>query len=217
MDNSDLDLAALLCTRVCHDLVGPVGAISNGLEVLEDEDDGEMQRQAYALLGMSAEQATAKLKFYRLAFGLTGQAGEMVTVAEARGLSSALLDGGRTELSWPEPAAAASLELGQATARLLLNMVLTGAEALPRGGTLHVAISGFEPEVTVSVEANGIGAGLSDAANHALSPTATAANVEPRAAAVYLTKRLAGSLGFDLDIARGDDRLSLQNTLSVAR
>jgi len=67
---SDLDLASLLCSRVCHDVISPVGAIANGLELMDDEDtDAEMKATALQMVKSSARTATAKLKFCRIAFG----------------------------------------------------------------------------------------------------------------------------------------------------
>ena len=86
-----LDLAALLCSRVCHDLISPVGAIVNGLEVLEEDKDEETKTFALDLIKKSAHQASAKLQFCRLAFGAAGSAGAQIDLGDAekaaRGLS----------------------------------------------------------------------------------------------------------------------------------
>ena len=76
-----MDLAALLCSRVCHDVISPVGAIVNGLEVLEDEDDPSMRDVALELIKKSARSASARLQFCRLAFGAAGWSGRRSTQA----------------------------------------------------------------------------------------------------------------------------------------
>ena len=78
-----LDLAALLCSRVCHDLISPVGAVVNGLEVLEDDNDEETKAFAMNLIKRSAQQASARLQFCRLAFGAAGSVGAMIDLGEA--------------------------------------------------------------------------------------------------------------------------------------
>src|SRR5262245_66554930 len=104
MSEHDTLLANLLCSRLCHDLVGPVGAIGNGLEVLADEDDAEMRRQAIELLTFSAEEASRRLKFYRLAFGAAGGGEVALSLGEAREASRGLLTGGQVGLDWPDAA-----------------------------------------------------------------------------------------------------------------
>src|SRR5215831_2548722 len=95
-----LDLAALLCSRVCHDIVSPVGAIINGLEVLEEEKDAEMRGFALDLIKRSAEQASARLQFCRLAFGAAGSAGAAIDTSDAEKVARALFSRERMELRW---------------------------------------------------------------------------------------------------------------------
>src|SRR3954469_15786401 len=101
---NDLDFAALLVSRVCHDLVSPVGAVVNGLEVLEDETDLAMRADALKLVAASAEQAAARLQFARIAFGAAGSAGAELDLSEIGRIMAGLLKGGKTELPWRGPA-----------------------------------------------------------------------------------------------------------------
>src|SRR6476646_8439070 len=101
MTTSSLELASLLCSRPCHDLVSRVGALSNGLELLADERDPEMRKRCFELLEQSARISADKLKFFRLAFGAAGGFGEMVPVGEARAVIDALVaHKERVELHW---------------------------------------------------------------------------------------------------------------------
>ena len=95
-----LDLAALLCSRVCHDVISPVGAIVNGLEVLEDEQDAEMRSFALELIKKSARTASARLQFCRLAFGAAGSAGAAIDTGDAEQVARGLLCDERTKLEW---------------------------------------------------------------------------------------------------------------------
>src|SRR5258706_7599926 len=101
---NDLDFAALLVSRVCHDLVSPVGAVVNGLEVLEDETDLAMRADALRLVAASAEQAAARLQFARIAFGAAGSAGAELDLAEVGRIMAGLLKGGKGEPHWQGPA-----------------------------------------------------------------------------------------------------------------
>src|SRR6267378_3817248 len=105
---NDLDFAALLVSRVCHDVVSPVGAVVNGLEVLEDETDLAMRADALRLVAASAEQ----------------------DLAEVGRIMTGLLKGGKVELQWHAPA----INWPKDWAKLLMNTVLVAADCLPRGG-----------------------------------------------------------------------------------
>src|SRR5438874_7063559 len=95
-----LDLAALLCSRLCHDLISPVGAVVNGLEVLEDDNDEETKTFALELIKKSARQASARLQFCRLAFGAAGSAGAVIDLGDAEQVARGLLEDEKTSLAW---------------------------------------------------------------------------------------------------------------------
>ena len=129
-----LDLAALLCSRVCHDLISPVGAIVNGIEVMEEDKDEETKTFALDLITKSARVASAKLQFCRLAFGAAGSAGAQIDLGDAEKVAQGLLEDGKVTLAWNLPREL----LAKNRVKLLLNMVLIGAATIPRGGTLTV-------------------------------------------------------------------------------
>jgi histidine phosphotransferase ChpT len=146
---SDLDLAALLCSRVCHDVISPVGAIANGLEVLEDEDDEDMKRVAMDLVRRSARQASAKLQFCRIAFGAAGSAGASIDLGEAGDTAKAFVGEEKVKLDWQAP----RVTLPKAEVKLLLNMMLLGISAVPRGGGVSVALENGTPGVRATGDA----------------------------------------------------------------
>ena len=129
-----LDLAALLCSRVCHDLISPVGAIVNGLEVLEEDKDEETQTFALDLIKKSANTASAKLQFCRIAFGAAGSAGAQIDTGDAEKMSRGFLEDDKTKLAWNLP----RVLLAKNRVKLLLNMLLIAGQAIPRGGQLTV-------------------------------------------------------------------------------
>jgi histidine phosphotransferase ChpT len=129
-----LDLAALLCSRVCHDLISPVGAIVNGLEVWDEGKDEETKTFALDLIKKSSRQASAKLQFCRLAFGAAGSAGAQIELGDAERVARGLIEDGKTTLAWN-----LTRELvAKNRAKLLLNMLLIATGTIPRGGTLTV-------------------------------------------------------------------------------
>src|SRR5687767_14170756 len=129
-----LDLAALLCSRVCHDLISPVGAIMNGLEVMEEDKDEETTKFAMDLIKKSARTASAKLQFCRLAFGAAGSAGAQIDTGDAEKVARGLLEDEKTKIAWNLP----RVLMAKNRVKLLLNMLLVGAQAIPRGGQLTV-------------------------------------------------------------------------------
>lgn len=143
------DLSALVASRLCHDLVSPVGAISNGLEVLAEEDDPAVIRQAVDLLGHSVGQAQRKLQFYRLAFGASSGSSDEMDAGEIARLAEELVEENRIQLDWrdrPET-------LPKIPARIFANMILVGEDCLPRGGTL-TAVTGRD-QVQLTAEGEG--------------------------------------------------------------
>jgi histidine phosphotransferase ChpT len=133
-----LDLAALLCSRVCHDLISPVGAIINGLEVMEEDKDEETKTFALDLIKKSANQASAKLQFCRLAFGASGSAGAQIELGDAEKVARGLLEDGKTTLVWNLPREL----VAKNRVKLLLNMLLVASGTIPRGGTLRAEATG---------------------------------------------------------------------------
>ncbi|MBI4183124.1 MAG: histidine phosphotransferase [Proteobacteria bacterium] len=156
-------LAELLCTRLCHELVSPVGAIGGGVELLTGpggEAPAGVDPEALALLDESARRATARLKFYRLAYG--GAAGRAVPLAEVRALALGAIGNGRVRLDWPEAEAPADLQLPAESARLALNLLLLAGEALGRGGEVAVRLAPGEGAVDLVLRAEGPQAGLAE-------------------------------------------------------
>ena len=152
-----LDLAALLCSRVCHDLISPVGAIVNGIEVMEEDKNEETKTFALDLIKKSAYQASAKLQFCRLAFGAAGSAGAEIDLGDAEKTARGLFEDGKTTLVWNLPRRL----LAKNRVKLLLNMLLIAASTVSRGGTLTVdPVSGRDGIAGFVVTASGLNAKL---------------------------------------------------------
>jgi histidine phosphotransferase ChpT len=156
-----LDLAALLCSRVCHDLISPVGAIVNGLEVLDEDKDEETKTFALDLIKKSARQASAKLQFCRLAFGAAGSAGAQIELGDAEKTARGLIEDGKTTIVWNLPREL----VPKNRAKLLLNMLMVAVGAIPRGGTITVDAAG----TGYRVAASGLNARLTQATAELLS------------------------------------------------
>jgi histidine phosphotransferase ChpT len=206
---ADTLLANLLCSRLCHDLIGPVGAVGNGLEVLADEDDADMRRQALELLTFSAEEASRRLKFYRLAFGAAGGGEVPLSLGEAREAARGLLTGGKVALDWPDAAMQAGVTPNKIAVRLLLNMIQLAAEGLPRGGRVAVQLARSGSGVAMTVVASGPTATLPEALVGALNGRRTLAELDPRAAQAFYARRLAQDCRSQVSVMQSDGQLVL--------
>lgn len=128
------DLAALLCARICHDLVGPVGALETGLDLLDDEDNQDMHEDAIELIKVGAGQASAKLQFLRIAFGAGGSAPSVIASEELERLGRGVYPDGKVVFKWDMDVDG----LGKPAARVLLNLVMLSVQAIPLGGTVTI-------------------------------------------------------------------------------
>lgn len=137
---SDLELAALISSKICHDVINPVGAIYNGLEILDEDDDAQAKTYALNVIRNVTEQASARLQFARFAFGAAGSAGAMIDLGTAEQISRGFvgITQGKHKISWRGTAG----YIAKDKVKLLLNLVACGVTGLPRGGEIEVAIGG---------------------------------------------------------------------------
>ena len=154
-----LDLAALLCSRVCHDLISPSGAIVNGLEVLEESTDEETRSFALDLIKKSAKTASARLQFCRIAFGAAGSANAQVDLSDAENVARGFIEDDKIKLCWY----LSSGLLPKNRVKLLLNMILVAAQSIPRGGIVTVEGDGPLDAMTFKISARGLNARIPQA------------------------------------------------------
>mgnify|MGYP000216833971 CR=1 FL=1 len=152
--NHELRMAELLCTRLCHDLTGPIGAVNNGAEFLSEEGFN-MQGQAVELIVSSAFSAVSRLQFYRLAYGNVKESGE-ANLADKKKLAADFFAGSKITLDWPDTDADASgVSISLKTSRLVFNLLIMASAALIRGGVIAVRVhldAGGAKHVTVSAK-----------------------------------------------------------------
>lgn len=138
--NHDTKLAEMIATRLCHDLTGPIGAVNNGAEFL-DEEGFDMQNEAVQLIVNSAHEAVNRLQFYRQAYGRVGESGE-ASLSDKKKITMDFFSTGKVKVDWPDNHTDASgVSISQKMSRLLLNtIIIVGASAI-RGGTLSVRVA----------------------------------------------------------------------------
>lgn len=203
---SQTDLAAMLCSRLCHDLLSPVGALANGLELLADEQDPQMRARVIELLEQSAKISTDKLKFFRLAFGAAGGFGEAIPVDEAKAVIAALAsDAKRVEVHW----AIAEPSLPKPAVKVLLNLAQIALDALVRGGTLDIGAERREGAVEIVARARGDRIAFDENIGRALQGDLHPSEITSRTAAAHMIAVLAGEVDGGLQYKLGDGALVL--------
>ena len=217
MTVNSLELASLLCSRLCHDLLSPVGALTNGLELLADEKDPEMRKRCMELLEQSAKISADKLKFFRLAFGAAGGIGEMVPVAEPKALVDALVGNKeRIKVEW----AITGDALPKIAVKVLLNLSLIAIDALVRGGTLELGAelrandSGGASEIVVRAAGSKIA--FDADVGRALDGSLPVGELSSRTAPAAMIRQLAEAVGGGLQFALSDEALVMGAVLPAS-
>jgi histidine phosphotransferase ChpT len=206
MRMNPVDLASLLCSRLCHDLMSPVGALNNGIELMADEQDPEMQAKCLELLGESARASANKLKFFRLAFGAAGGFADSIDTREAHSSLEGVFGAERRiELGWMVPGD----KLPKGAVKLLLNLALLAGDALVRGGRLDVGAEMSEDLLELVIRAEGPRILLDPALRQTLLNGSAGGDVEPRAAGAWLAHSLAAEAGGSIQLSDVSEPLLL--------
>ncbi|MEL6750596.1 MAG: histidine phosphotransferase family protein [Pseudomonadota bacterium] len=200
-DLSALDLAALVASKVCHDIISPVGALVNGLEVLDEDQGEDMDAFAMELIRKSAKSASAKLKFARLAFGASGSAGASIDTGEAETVMQLYVEGEKADATWTGERSL----VPKNRVKLVLNLFLVALGAVPRGGNIAVTLIGAGDDCTFELRCVGPKARVPeeflDTLNGNIEGDMTAHGVQP-----YYTAKLAEACGLVLSaVVDGED------------
>jgi histidine phosphotransferase ChpT len=198
-----LDLAALLCSRVCHDLISPAGAIINGLEVFEDSLDEETKTFALDLIKKSARTASARLQFCRIAFGAAGSAGAALSLGDAETVARGFVEDEKVKLAWNLPPAL----VPKNRVKLLLNMLVVATQAIPRGGVLEVEGEGAAEAMTFKITARGLNARIPQAMQALLAGSPEGESVDAHAIQPFYAGLLARTSGLALSIEAENDAI----------
>jgi histidine phosphotransferase ChpT len=192
----DLNFTAFMSSKICHDLVGPVGAISNGLELLDEETDEDTRAYALELIQFSASVARARLEYARLAFGSSSALGSDVDLGHAINIARAFVEEGKHKLHWStEPA---SLE--KTKVRLLLTLMNIAMTAIPAGGDMKVKVTGEQDAPSIEIRCSGRGARVPESIAKILK--GGTADIDPRSVIDYYAVRLAQSCAMPLTVRK---------------
>jgi histidine phosphotransferase ChpT len=200
-----LDLAALLCSRVCHDVISPVGAIVNGLEVLEDENDASMRDFALDLIRKSARQASARLQFARLAFGAAGSAGASIDLGDAEQVARGMFQDDKVKLSWTGQRAL----LPKNRVKLLLNLLVIATNTVPRGGTIDVTVTGDAEASEFVLTSKGMNARIPPHVQELLAGAPENGTVDAHGIQAYYAGLVARAAGMNVALRLDGDAVTI--------
>jgi histidine phosphotransferase ChpT len=203
-----LDLAALLCSRVCHDVINPVGAIVNGLEVLEDENDPSMKAFALELIKKSSRTASARLQFARIAFGAAGSAGASIDLGDAENVARGFIHDDKVSLTWTAP----RLLLPKNKVKLLLNLLVVATSTIPRGGTLDAVVTGDADTAEFDLVAKGNHSRIPSALPGLLSGEPDGGTLDSHAIQPYYAGLVARAAGMSVALAVIENGVSIKAT-----
>ena len=201
-----LDLAALLCSRVCHDVISPVGAIINGLEMLEEEKDAEMRQMSLDLIRKSAATASARLQFCRLAFGAAGSAGASIDTGDAEKVTRGLLGEDKIKLLWNAP----RILMPKNKVKVILNLCLIASAAIPRGGTIAVSIQGEDAATEIHVDVKGPNARVAHGVPQLLAGSPDNGTVDAHGIQAYYTGLVARAAGLNVTLDVAGDEVTIR-------
>lgn len=204
MTASTVDFASLLCSRLCHDLLSPVGALNNGLELMADETDPDMRQRCFELLEQSARTSANKLKFFRLAFGSAGGYGETITTQEARSAIEGIINE-RTALGW----LIESPDLPKLPVKVMLNLALVAVDAMVRGGQLDIGAERNADGIEIVVRGAGDKIVVDPDIQSALQGAIADDDISARTAAAAMTHKLATQSGGQLMVSNENNLLLL--------
>jgi histidine phosphotransferase ChpT len=185
-----------MSSKICHDLVGPVGAISNGLELLEEETDEETRAYAMELIQFSAAVARARLEYARLAFGASTALGSEIDLRHAESVVRPFVEEGKHKLHWETSLGS----LDKSRARLILQLILVAMPAVPAGGDINVVISGDLANASCEIRCKGRNARIPEGLEDMF--LGRQKDIDPRSVISYYATRLARSVGMALTVRK---------------
>ena len=211
-----LKLAALLSSRLCYDVISPIGAINNGIEILSEETDESIRKQTLDLIAFSAREASSRVQFYRLAFGALSSA-DVVSLAEAQRVAGAFFRDSKIDFQWADGGTDVAMPIRKDWINLLLYMIPFCKEGLPRGGTLAVSVVEREGLHRMTVTANGVDAGVDDELMRALNCELAVSELDARTAQACFAGLLAAAVGGRIQVAaRAAGRIEISAEFAAA-
>ncbi len=196
-------LSAQMCARIAHDLISPIAALGTAIEVLDDPDNTDMHEDAIDLIKLSARQASGKLQFLRLAFGAGGSAPGVVAVEQLKTLTEGIYSDAKSEIIWNTDRDGIEKD----AARLLLNLIMLGVQAVPRGGSVTVLTRDIDEAFEIRLTCVGPKARLAEAVKLTLSGKMPEDGFDGRTIQPFYTGMILRELGGKMAAGADEERV----------
>lgn len=203
-------LAALLCARICHDLISPVGALGTAIEILDD-DTSDMHDEAMALVRTSSRQAGAKLRYLRLALGAGGSAPGIIALDEVKSLVTGMYGEGKAGLHWES----AVDGIDKNCARILLNLVMLAVQAVPRGGDVKITVEQTDEMTQLKLDATGQKSRLDDSIEKTLNGKSPADGFDGRTIQPFYTGMLVREMKGAVSASVNEETVSFSANIPI--
>lgn len=189
----DSTILELMASRVCHDLISPVGAVSNGVEFLQEDMDSADVGDAISLIAMSAESAAARLQVFRLAYGTGGRDATIKPADVHKIFGDLLACENKVTQDWDPHAVFAEYDRPEGFSKLLICGLMLAQEALPKGGVIRVTHDASS--ATTTITAGGNDANIRPQVDAALNLKLDPSVIDPRLVHPYIVGVLAAQYG----------------------
>lgn len=208
----DLRVLELLSSKLCHDLISPVSAVNNGVELIEDIG-GDVVGEAMKLIGDSAQQAARRLRMFRIAYGRAGSE-QNLPVRDVRTVIEHYFQGTKIKLNWTETVDIQAYADAQGALKVLINALLMAEETLAYGGAITLHRLDGNDTIGCRIEVVGRNAQLSETFKEALENKTVFEDLTPRTIQSYITGRFADHFGLRIEhLSTEADRLELNLTV----
>ncbi len=192
----------LMASKICHDLISPIGAVSNGIEFLEDMEE-DVDEEAIKLISFSATQASSKLKAFRIAYGAGGSDPNIKLEDIHKIFADYIAGDKRITQDWDYNQPLGVNDPPKGFCKLLLCCLLLLCDTLPKGGS--ISVSGDDGDNSVKITSRGTDTAFREGYYEALTGDVSPDDLEPKTIHPYITKLLLQHYGYSIHVCESPD------------
>lgn len=205
------DLASLISSRICHDLISPIGALNTAIEVLDDTESKEMHEDALKLIKLAASEASAKLSYLRIALGTNSTSKGVMNLDKLKLITENMFNTEKFSFNWD----VSEIKLEKSIARILLNILMLAIQSIPRGGKVTIKIEEKYDKLKLVTSANGIKSRLDKQTEDAFKGILPSEEIDGRVIQSYFTRILIDDLNGQIEAFKTDGNVIFNVTIPV--
>ena len=205
------DLASLISSRICHDLISPIGALNTAIEVLDDTESKEMHEDALKLIKLAASEASAKLSYLRIALGTNSTSKGVMKLDKLKLITENMFNTEKFSFNWD----VSEIKLEKSIARILLNILMLSIQSIPRGGKVTIKIEEKYDKLKLVTSANGIKSRLDKQTEDAFKGIIPSEEIDGRVIQSFFTGVLIDDLNGRIEAFKTDGNVIFNVTIPV--